>query len=324
MSSKPFSAAEPVSATSSAVEAAADPRPFATPSADPPPLLVPPLVRDPTPDHPLAVAADPSAIVTTDAPALDAHGYDPADYDWVPVLRKQRVDGWTPQRQRAFIGYLADSGSVRGAADEVGMSTSSAYALRRSSNGAAFAAAWDAAIQQAAHVLVDEAFARALNGGSEPVFNRDGERVGSRHRRSDALMMFLLRKHFPDRYGDLHRDRAEPAVARSLPSVADTMPALAPVQPADPLALMSPDNADIALHCAHMLDGQLARWDVQDGSERKRAPEPVDHEFEAMLAEAKRAADPWGSAVADARQAETDELLRDLGGHARRPKAKRR
>ena len=290
MSSKISSAAEPVSAPSSAAE----------------------------------TGADPSAIVTTDAPALDAHGYDPAHYDWVPVLRKPRVDGWTPQRQRAFIGYLADSGSVRGAADEVGMSTSSAYTLRRSSDGAAFAAAWDAAIQQAAHVLVDEAFARALNGGSEPVFNRDGERVGSRHRRSDALMMFLLRKHFPDRYGDLHRDRAEPAVARSLPPVADALPALAPVQPADPLALMSPDDADVALECAHLLDGQLAHHNVQDGSERRRAPQPVDHEFEARLAEAKRAAAAPSCSYKDETHAKADAYMKYLDGHGRRKKAKRR
>ena len=271
---KPSSAAKPSSAVSPAA----------------------PVAADPAPDQPLAPTASSSAIVAQDPPELDAHGYDPAAYDWVPVLRKPRVDGWSPQRQRAFIGALADSGSVRRAADVVGMDTSSAYKLRRSSEGAAFAAAWDAAIQQAANVLIDEAFERALNGADEPVYDRHGERIGVRHRRSDAMMMFLLRKHFPDRYGDLNRDRvASPAtstetraVLSAVPPVAETMIALGPVQPADPLALMHPDDAEAVLQCAEILDGTLPRWHVQDG--RRRPPEPVDAEFEAKLAEAKRAA----------------------------------
>jgi hypothetical protein len=48
--------------------------------------------------------------------ALDAHGHDPSDYKWVPVLRRPREDGWTPQRQRDFIGALADDGRVSHAA----------------------------------------------------------------------------------------------------------------------------------------------------------------------------------------------------------------
>ena len=266
--------------------AAAKPRSAASPAA--------PVAPDPAPDQPLAPTDPDSALVTQDPPELDAYGYDPAAYDWVPVLRKPRVDGWSPQRQRAFIGALADSGSVRRAADVVGMDTSSAYRLRRSSEGAAFAAAWDSAIQQAAHVLVDEAFERALNGADEPVYNRNGERIGIRHRRSDAMMMFLLRKQFPDRYGDLNRDRAPQAETRTGPSavppVAATMIALGPVQPADPLALMHPDDAEATLQCAEILDGTLPRWHIQDG--RRRPPEPVDAEFEAKLAEAKRRVGP--------------------------------
>ena len=302
MSSKPSSAAEPVSAPSSAApEAAADP-------------------------HQVTKAeAAASAIVTTDAPILDAHGYDPADYDWVPVLRKPRTDGWSPQRQRAFIGYLADCGSVRRAAEQVNMSPSSAYTLRRSAGGAAFAAAWDAAMQQAAHVLVDEAFERALNGADEPVFDRDGVRVGMRHRRSDALMIFLLRKHFPDRYGDLHRDRSSSSPASALPAppvlpaVAAALPALGPVVPADPLALMAPDDAAEAIECAAILDGRLARWHVQDGSDevaRESIPQAVDGGLDARLEEARRAADPRAWAAVDALHAASDAVMKggEVGG----------
>ena len=273
MSSNPLSAAEPVSAP-----------PSSAPEA----------------------GADPTAIVTTDANALDAatldaHGYDPADYEWVPVLRKPRTDGWSPQRQRAFIGYLADCGSVRRAAEQVNMSPSSAYTLRRSAGGAAFAAAWDAAMQQAAHVLVDEAFERALNGSDEPVFDRDGVRVGMRHRRSDALMIFLLRKHFPDRYGDINRDRSASSPVPVLPPVTAAMPALGPVVPVDPLALMAPDDAAEAIECAGILDGRLARWHVQDGSDE--VTQASDASLEARLEQVRRDAAPreWEQAEAIAR-----------------------
>src|SRR3546814_5344716 len=71
------------------------------------------------------------ATVPESTPELDAHGHDPAAYDWVPVLKKRRKDGWSPDKQRAFIEALADSGSVATAAQRVGMSESSAYRLRR-------------------------------------------------------------------------------------------------------------------------------------------------------------------------------------------------
>ena len=115
-------------------------------------------------------------------PALDAHGHDPAAYDWVPVLKKRRKDGWSPGKQRAFIEALADGGSVANAARAVGMSESSAYRLRRSPGAEAFDRAWNAAIEAASKKLIDAAFERALIGSEEPVFDRDGNRVGRRLR----------------------------------------------------------------------------------------------------------------------------------------------
>ena len=50
-------------------------------------------------------------------------------FDSVPV--KYRHDGWTPARQKAFIGALADTGSVSRAARYVNMSPEGAYYLRR-------------------------------------------------------------------------------------------------------------------------------------------------------------------------------------------------
>lgn len=135
-----------------------------------------------------APALDPSNLtVPSETPYLDANGYDPADYQWVPVRRKPRSDGWSESKQRDFIEALADGGSVAEAARAVHMSPSSAYRLRRSPGGEAFARAWDAAVAQAVGMLVDVAFDRAIHGTVEPVLDADGRRIGSRHRPGEAM-----------------------------------------------------------------------------------------------------------------------------------------
>lgn len=88
-----------------------------------------------------------------------------------PVPRQcKRHDGWTPERQRAFIEALADTASVETAARMVSMSSEGAYALRRHPKAAGFAAAWEAALNIGWRRLKDEAFERALNGQLVPVF----------------------------------------------------------------------------------------------------------------------------------------------------------
>src|SRR3546814_19847166 len=80
------------------------------------------------------------------------------------------------------------------------MSESSAYRRRRAPGAEAFDRAWGAAIAAAAKKLLDAAFARALVGTDEPVFDRDGNRVGRPLRQSDRVMMFLLPAYGPDRF----------------------------------------------------------------------------------------------------------------------------
>jgi hypothetical protein len=63
-----------------------------------------------------------------------------------PVPTRTRHDGWTVQRQADFLGMLAETGSVIGACEAVGMSRKSAYRLRARPGAASFAAAWDAAL----------------------------------------------------------------------------------------------------------------------------------------------------------------------------------
>src|SRR5436190_19917640 len=46
------------------------------------------------------------------------------------VQRKPRHDGWTAERQRAFIAVLAETGCVSEACAEIGITPRSAYRLR--------------------------------------------------------------------------------------------------------------------------------------------------------------------------------------------------
>ena len=208
---------------------------------------------------------------TADTPsALDAHGHDPAAYDWIPVLKKRRKDGWSPDKQRAFIEALADSGSVATAAQRVDMSESSAYRLRRAPGAEAFDRAWSAAIDAASKKLLDAAFERALVGTDEPVFDRDGNRVGRRLRQSDRLLMFLLRAYGPDCFRDAAARGTAPAPA--VTPVAEALVHLHPAPPTAPEALMAPGDLPVALEVADMCDGALPRWHRDDADDAVAAP----------------------------------------------------
>lgn len=119
---------------------------------------------------------------------------------FTPVPRKYRHDGWTPERQRAFIEALAATGSVTAAAARINMSPEGAYYLRRQPGAEGFAAAWAAALDHGVQQLADVAIDRAIHGVAVPVFWR-GEQVGEKRWFNDRLLMFLLRHHLPERYG---------------------------------------------------------------------------------------------------------------------------
>ncbi len=120
--------------------------------------------------------------------------------DFTPVPRKYRFDGWTADRQRAFIAALAQTGSVTAAARRINMSTEGAYHLRRQPGAESFAAAWADALDHGVQSLTDLAIDRAREGTPVPIFWK-GEQVGERRRYNDRLLMFILRHHLPARYG---------------------------------------------------------------------------------------------------------------------------
>jgi hypothetical protein len=120
--------------------------------------------------------------------------------DFTPVPRKYRHDGWTPERQKAFIEALADTGCVSRAARMVNMSPESAYQLRRQPGAESFRRAWDAALDFGIARLKDIAFERAIEGQLVPVFV-GGKLLGFRRKKNDRLLMFCLRHYGQDAQG---------------------------------------------------------------------------------------------------------------------------
>ncbi len=231
---------------------------------------------------------------TTDPADLDAHGFDPAAYKWIPVLRRPRKDGWTQARQIQFIAALADCGVVEEAARRVSMTPKSCYRLRRAPGAGNFAAAWDAAIQQASKRLLDLAFDRAINGSNEPVFDKDGRRIGRRMKTNDRLLMFLLRAYMPDRFA-----AAAPAAAReprtldhepplALAPVSEALARLGPVAPEEPQLLLPREELDIAYEMADMLQGAVPHWHRGRPEIVEPDEAPLGAEFERMLENVKR------------------------------------
>jgi hypothetical protein len=111
---------------------------------------------------------------------------------YAAVELRRRRDGWTAERQRLFLGTLANTGSVAHAAEAADITPRSAYRLRNHPKGAAFARAWDAATMKAAQRLTAIAFERAITGTPRPIW-RDGRIVAETSVPSDRLLMFLLR-----------------------------------------------------------------------------------------------------------------------------------
>jgi hypothetical protein len=124
-----------------------------------------------------------------------------------PVPLRERIDGWTAERQVAFIECLAESACVAEACRSVKMTKQSAYALRARPEAVSFRAAWDAALDYAMRCLADEALARAVKGVANPVFYQ-GQKIGEKRTYDERLTMFLLQRRDPLQYGRW-RDKAE-------------------------------------------------------------------------------------------------------------------
>jgi|1186.fasta_scaffold307705_1 hypothetical protein len=117
-----------------------------------------------------------------------------------PVPVRPRGDGWTAERQIAFIEKLAGGNTVSAACRHVGMSRESARRLRCHPQGRAFRDAWDAAVDCRYAEVEEAALERSKNGVARPVFYK-GEQVGEWRYFDERMTMFLLRFRRRHRFG---------------------------------------------------------------------------------------------------------------------------
>lgn len=119
----------------------------------------------------------------TDSPDLPA---------FTPAAPRARRDGWTAERQRAFIAALGELRSPTRAAAMVGMTREGAYALRRRPDAAGFAAAWDEAISRPSPESgKPSAYRRGVEGVVVPYFY-GGLQRGEYRRYDDRALCNLL------------------------------------------------------------------------------------------------------------------------------------
>jgi hypothetical protein len=117
----------------------------------------------------------------TDSPIPDRLAFTPV------ASGSPRHDGWTPERQRAFIAQLVETGGVAAAARAVGMTRQSAVRLRKRADAEGFARAWDNALCEGRDRNLDLAIERGRDGYWVPV-TRKGRVVGRRHRFDNRLL----------------------------------------------------------------------------------------------------------------------------------------
>lgn len=133
---------------------------------------------------------------------------DPYAFEPVPSA-SNRHDGWTPERQRAFIAALAKIGMVAAAARAVGMSRKSAYdLLKRAGPESSFARAWRGALAAGRTNAWSTAVDRAIHGVEIPYFYRGIQR-GTRRVYNDRLLIAALRAGARKRNGGGNEEEVE-------------------------------------------------------------------------------------------------------------------
>ncbi|WP_375270974.1 hypothetical protein [Sphingomonas sp.] len=156
-------------------------------------------------------ALTPDRLPAPDQPPADQPPEPEAHAAPAPAPAPTRHDGWTPDRQRSFVEAIAGGDTVEQACRRVALTVSSAYALRRRTNGAAFALAWDGARLLAREALADTLLTRALEGQEETITRADGSTV-TRYRHDNRLATHML--HRLDRFADAASASAHGTAAR--------------------------------------------------------------------------------------------------------------
>jgi len=99
--------------------------------------------------------------------------------------------------KESFLSHLETTGIVKMALANSGLPLKIAYRQKKTDKD--FRQAWDIAVDSSMDLLEGEAYRRAFEGVSEPVFRKHGQ-VGTVTKYSDQLLMFLLKGHYPEKY----------------------------------------------------------------------------------------------------------------------------
>lgn len=126
---------------------------------------------------------------------------------------RERWDGWSAVRKRAFLRALAETGAIAEAAARVGISRSAVSRLKARSPE--FAAACEAALARSLPCLEQVAWERAVEGWDEPIVH-GGKVTGTRRRYSETLLRALLVRE----QGARQAERVVAAKARAVPDYA--------------------------------------------------------------------------------------------------------
>ena len=111
----------------------------------------------------------------------------------------------TPAKRRKFLDALSETGDVSAAAKAAGLARGEALRLREEDE--TFRSAWDDAHESAVDALEAEARRRALEGDEEDIYYR-GEIVGTKTRKSDGMLEFLLKAYRPQKFASKTASKA--------------------------------------------------------------------------------------------------------------------
>lgn len=111
----------------------------------------------------------------------------------------------TPARRHKFLDALSETGDVSAAAKVAGLARGEAMRLRDEDE--TFRTEWDDAHESAVDALEAEARRRALKGDEEDIYYR-GEVVGTKIRKSDGMLEFLLKAYRPQKFASKTASKA--------------------------------------------------------------------------------------------------------------------
>lgn len=103
------------------------------------------------------------------------------------------------KRERFLEALKLGKGNVSKALEAAAMSRTAAYDWRNEDED--FRNAWDEVVEASTDDYEDEAWRRAFDGVEEPVFYQ-GKNVGTINRKSDTLLMFMLKSRRPEKFRD--------------------------------------------------------------------------------------------------------------------------